>query len=232
MENTLENYGRYLLLQSQLPKLETEKEDARRLALAAERERNQREAEWEYLKNPGFFQRLLGKVEEKKAAAYRAYQDADTAWKAACRTSEQAAAALQKVKEELDGLAESEVQYAQLPKGQEMAVEAFRPAALYNLEMALDALEQALQWENRERNVGGRLPNQDDGMWEQLAAAKEPAKRLKYILEQFPEPDSWACEYLRNPDGFIYDGVVMKISPRNKIRMAIGQLEKLKIRLQ
>lgn len=235
MVTILKNYGRWQLLRSQLPILEQEKEHTRRLALAADRERSQKKVEWKCLENPGFFQRLLGKMEERRETAYRAYQAAEAAWNQAGLASEQAAQACEAAKAELDTLAGAEEAYAQLDKTRqvrEMAMDALLPAARYNLNQVLPALEQALEWESSERNVGGRMPNQDDGMWEQLNKAREPARKLKEILAQFPEPDSWICDYLRNPDGFIYDGVIMKVSPRNKIRTAIGQMEKLKSKLQ
>lgn len=235
MEKILEGYGSYLLMQASLPALEKEMEAKRRHSLALDRERSQRKVEWEGLKDPGFFRRLLGRVEEKQEAAYRTYQEAELAWKQGCRAFDQAVQAYERANSQLDALSAAPAAYEALPKTQqvrEAAVEAFRMAALYNLERALSSLNQALQWEYQERNTAGRLPNQDDGMWEQLTAAKEPARQLKYILEQFPEPDSWLCDYLRNPDGFVYDGVIMKISPRNQIRIAIGQLERLEGKLK
>ncbi len=235
MEKILKNYGRYLLLQSQLPDLEREKEDARRIALAAEREKSQRKVKWECLKDPDFFQRLLGKVEEKKEAAYRVYQEADTAWKKACQASEAAACAWEKVNVELDTLAQAEKQYTMLEKTEEvkvLAMEAFRPAAQYNLRCVLDALEQTLEWERGELGTMGNSPEHGTKLLKRLAAAKESAEKLRYILAQFPEPDSWVCDYLRNPDGFIHDGIIMKFSPRDRIRTAIGQVEQLKTRLQ
>ncbi len=235
MEQILKDYGRYLLLEGQLPGLAQKAETSRREALALERERSQKKWDWESWEQPGFFQRLLGNREEKREKAHMAFLEADSAWKQAVLDADQAAQALQLVKGELESLASAPEIYAQLEKTQEvklLAQDAFRPAALQALEACLNALEQALQWENQERNLGGRMPNQDDGMWERLSAAREPANRLKQILMAFPEPDSWTGGYLENPDGFIYDGVIMKASPRNKIRVAIGQLEKLKERLQ
>ncbi len=228
LEKMLEDYGRCLLLEEQVPQLEKAQENARRETLAAERMLSVKRAEWESLKAPGLFQRLLGRVEEKREAAYREYQEAEKACQQTKRDAADARAAYETAKEELDRLCEVPDGYLRakesgdVPDLAERAREHFLPAVLDAAERCLTALENARALA-RELVVTAANA-QESRKQAYFSEAEAAAKRLLWILEQMPEADRWRVDYLSNPGGFLL--LATKYGRMDRLNTAIAQVRK------
>ncbi len=227
LEQLLEAYGRCLLLEDQVPQLDKAREETRREALAAERNLSMKRTEWECLKEPGLFRRILGRVEEKREAAYREYQKAEKACRLAKRKAADARAAYETAGEELDQLKELPDRYMQakesgeFPDLAEGARKHFRPAALDAAERCLMALENARAIAREQ--VAAAANEREIRKQGYFSEAETAAKRLLWLLEQIPEGERWRVDYLSNPGGFLL--LATKYGRMDRLNSAIAQVQ-------
>lgn len=229
----LQNYGRFLALEEQLPLLREQLVEGKHLLIEAGG--NVRVAQWELEKaeKGGFFQRLLGNQEDKKEQAYRKLRTAQTE--------------KQQAQQELDlrtkALSDAEQEYAALSGSWEAYLrERERFAAMSEGEMpiladicirqagkCLEALEQARPWMREDvRRKGVSYSNRK---LEFLAIARECAGRMVGLLELLPDGLVEIPQYLRSPDGFIL-GVTMEYKQLDRLNLAMEQVRKLRRRLR
>ncbi len=232
MEQLLQDYGRYLLLEGQLPALEREKEYARRESLAAQRELSQKRLEWERLENPSLFQRMMGKLPEKQETAHREFREAEQKYSKANRRAEEAAVRVAETKTALKEYVDLPQRYAAVksPETSHLAVRYFAPAARCHIEIILEALEKAIP-QLRTEAARPRMPDEENDMLVHYGVARSAAEKLNIILAQFPAEENWCNDYLRNPDGFLL-AAATKYSRLDRLNAAIGQMRTLRERLQ
>lgn len=228
----LKNYSRWLTLEASLPRLEEALAEAKALRIDAGSQ--VRVAQWELdrLERPGFFQRLKGDIEDKKAEAYREFRAAQVKYQNAQAEVELRTRELEDSRAELAALSGSWDAFLREKGNADLADEERQLLAGIGIGLAndcLDALEQARPW--MQMDVRYTYVREDNRKLEFLGIARERAGRILAILEQLPEGSVEISQYLRSPDGFIL-GVTMEYKQLDRLNLAIDQIRGVRRQLK
>ena len=236
----LSAYGRYLELSDDIPYWESQVPELKERIKELEWNRWGKETELAGLQEPTFFQRLFGKVEEKKEKLHQQLSRATAAWNAAKWELEDLEKKINAGKETLEALSYSREDYeaakqnAALTSAQEsqlMMAEltAFTPAAISAADRCLEALEDARFWMQEDAvRKGVRDANQKMAC---LARAEENAVRLVQILSIMPEGAASVGRYLRSPEGYV-DAVTSEFARLDRLNNAISQVRETRNQLR
>lgn len=204
-EEILTRYARFLELEGEIPELE-EKDREKTAALKDRKwDMDWKELEARNLDNPNFFQRLLGKNEEKREAAWQLYREAAADYEREKREAEALQQQIFTKKEELAGLAYYADAGLQLFDHYEIPVErlqnALAPAMVKTANRILDALVQARRWMQEDaRYKGVRSENRK---LEFLSKASAETLRLRCLLEKVEVDFEGFGGYLKYPESYI-----------------------------
>lgn len=236
----LRQYGRFLELSDNVPYWESQIPELKERIEELKWNRDSKELELTWLKEPNFFQRLFGKVEEKKEKLHQQLSQATAAWNAAKWELEALEKKIAEGKQETEALCASREQYetakaeALLSTAQEsqlMMAEltAFTPAAIAAAERCLEALEDTRFWMQEDAlRKGVRGVNQKMAC---LARAAENARRLVEILSIMPEGVASIGPYLRSPEGYV-DAVTSEFKRLDRLNGAIDQVREIRNQLR
>ena len=228
----LHDYGRLLELEDGIPQLEQERQELKERIGELRLNRDQKQWDLEHLETPGFFRRLLGKVEEKKEKLTKQLREVTAALNAAQWELEEMDKRLEAESQELEALRGSRERYARakqeavltsMEEGQLLMEElaAFTPAAIAAADRVIASLEAARPWMQKDvRYTGVSSANRK---LEYLAQAAENARRLLEILSIMPEGCASVGSYLRSPEGYV-DAVTMEYAKLDRLNNAISQV--------
>ena len=207
MEQLLEKlhaYSRFLELEDSIPYWESLMPELEDRIEELKWNKQQKELEMLQMKEPNFFQRWLGRAEEKKELLGRQIREISAAQSAAIWELEDLKKKLLEGKQELTNLADTQKAYeaakaeSMLTPGQESRllmeqITAFAPLALETAWRALTTLEDARPWirSNRAMVDGSRK-------MELLYRAQDYSRRLLKILAALPEGAADPCTRLEN----------------------------------
>lgn len=207
MEQLLEKlhaYSRFLELEDSIPYWESLMPELEDRIEELKWNKQQKELEMLQMKEPNFFQRWLGRAEEKKELLGRQIREISAAQSAAIWELEDLKKKLLEGKQELTNLADTQKVYeaakaeSMLSPGQESRllmeqITAFAPLALETAWRALTTLEDARPWirSNRAMVDGSRK-------MELLYRAQDYSRRLLKILAALPEGAADPCTRLEN----------------------------------
>lgn len=236
----LREYARFMELQESLPALEQQLEEEKPRLGELRLSQAQKKWELEHLENPGFFQRLLGRAEEKKEKLSKQLREVTSALTAAQweqKALEETIAASRQELEQLEGSRERYLQAKEqaalstLEESQLVMEEiaAFTPAALAAADRILDCLEQARPWMRQDvRYTGVHSGNRK---MEFLALAAENARQLVFLLTMLPEGCADVGSYLKNPEGYV-DAVTMEYAKLDRLNNAVEQVRQTRNQLR
>lgn len=233
-------YGRYLELSDDIPYWESQIPELKERIRELEWNRWGKETELAGLQDPNFFQRLFGKVEEKKEKLHQQLSQATAAWNAAKWELEDLEKKISTGKETLEALAHSREAYeaakqnaalTSVQESQLMMAEltAFTPAAISAAERCLEALGDARFWMQEDAvRKGVRDRNQKMAC---LSRAAENARRLMQVLSIMPEGVANIGAYLRSPEDYV-DAVTSEFKRLDRLNSAIDQVRETRNQLR
>lgn len=236
----LGQYGRYLELVDSVPYWESQRPELLARIRELKYNRDSKEIDLRNLEEPNFFQRLLGKTEEKKEKLNQQLREATAAWNAAKWELEALDKKLAEGKKELESLEGCREKYAKakqdasltsIQEGQLVMEEiaAFAPAAIAAADRILEALEDARVWMQEDiRRTGVRRENRK---MEFLSLAEENARRLTEILSIMPEGCGTIGSYLQSPGAYI-DAVTSEFGKLDRLNSAIDQVRETRNQLR
>lgn len=235
----LHDYGRYLELEDCIPDWESQLPELRSRIRELQWNRDGKQSDLNALENPGFFQRLLGRVEEKKERLHKQLRESTAAHTAAT----QELAALEKRiaagKAELASLSGSREAYERARQAAELTameesqlimeqIAAFTPAALAAADRILDALAEARSW--MQQDALRRGVSQENRKLEFLAKAQENVERLCSILQTMPEGIAQVGSYLQSPGSYI-TCVTSEFKQLDRLNLAMEQVQTVRNQL-
>lgn len=236
----LKRYSRFLELEDSIPCWESripELEDR-----LAEMEWNLKQKQLELLqwKDPNFFQKMFGRVEEKKEKCNAQIREITAAQTAVRWDLEGLTKKVEAGRQEYADLAESRMVYerakeaAALSPAQESRlmmeeIAAFAPVALETAWHILEALEEARPW-MRQDAVSSRVGEGNRRM-ECLGKAESAAIRLREILSVLPEGVADIGSYLEAPNAYIC-GVTSEFKQLDRLELAQEQIRRVRNQLK
>ena len=227
-EQILEEYGRFLLLRDAVPGWEVQCGEGRTALREKKLDLDWKEVDMKNLENPNFFQRLLGRTEEKQEKARTAYREAAAEYTREKRHLEGLEQKLTEMKQELSALEGAEEAWRSR-QGEDISKELVRqniaPAALQAANLILEALEQAGEWmrvDARRRDV-----QQGNRKLEFLGLASGYALRLVDYLALMGMDPGQQGGYLRYPDSYI-TGVTSEYKQLDRLNGAMDQVRQVR----
>lgn len=231
-EQILEEYGRFLLLRDAVPGWEAQCREGRAALREKKLDMDWKEVDMKNLENPNFFQRLLGRIEEKQEKARTAYREAAAEYTREKRHLEGLEQKLTEMKQELSALEGAEEAWRSR-QGEDISKELVRqyiaPAALQAANLILEALEQAGEWmrvDARRRDV-----QQGNRKLEFLGLASGYALRLVDYLALMGMDPGQQGGYLRYPDSYI-TGVTSEYKQLDRLNGAMDQVRQVRSNLK
>lgn len=236
----LNNYGRFLELEDSVPYWEAQKPELLARIRELKLNRDGKEIDLSNWEAPNFFQRLLGRVEEKKERLYKQLREATAAHEAAKQELDALEKKIAAGKRELESLTGSREAYEQakgeavLTTAQEsqlmmQELAAFTPVALAAAERILEALEDARFWMQKDAVSRGVRP--ENRKMEFLSRAEENAQRLCSILSIMPEGCANIGSYLKSPKAYIYS-VSSEFGQLDRLNLAVDQVRETRNQLR
>lgn len=236
----LQDYSRYLELEDSIPYWEAQKPERKSRIEELRWNRNQKEVALANLKNPNFFQRILGRSEEKKekiALQLREITSAQTAAQWELDALERKIAAGKQELETLQGSRESYEEAkrnAVLSTAQESRLmmeelSAFAPVAMETVNRALEALEDARPWMQKDA-LSSRVREGNRKM-ECLYLAQSFTRRLLDLLAVMPEGVASAGSSFANLYDYIC-GVTSEFKQLDRLNNAVEQLQTVRNQLR
>ena len=192
----LHSYSRFLELEDSIPYWEAQLPELRDRIDEMQWNLRQKEQEVLQWKNPNLFQRVFGRAEEKQERLDQQIRELKTARMAAQWELEGLEKKICSGKEEQTALADSRKAY-EAAKGEKVLtsaqesllmmeeISAFAPVAMETAKRALEALEDARSWMQRDA-LSSRVGEGNRKM-ECLYRAQDYARRLLTILSALPE---------------------------------------------
>lgn len=236
----LHQYGRFLELEDALPHWEQQRCDQK--TRLDELRLNQAQKKWdlEHLETPGFFQRLLGKTEEKKEKLTKQLREVTSALNAAQWELEALDKQIESGRQELEALVGSREAYARAKREASLTsvqesqlmmeeIAAFTPAALAAADRVIEALEEARPWMQTDVRYTGVYSG--NRKMEFLALAAENARRLVEILSAMPEGCANVGNYLRSPEHYV-DAATMEYAKLDRLNSAMDQVRETRNQLR
>lgn len=238
--NCLHNYGRYLELEDAIPHWQQQRAEQKTRLDELRLNRAQKKWDLDHLENPGFFQRLLGKSEEKKEKLAKQLREVTAALNAAQWELEALDKQIESGKQELEALAGSREAYARarqeaalttIQESQLMLQEiaALTPVALAAADRVIEALEEARPW--MQNDIRYTAVSSGNRKMEYLALAAENAGRLVEILAAMPEGCANVGSYLRSPEGYV-DAATMEYAKLDRLNSAMDQVRETRNQLR
>lgn len=235
----LKQYGRFLELEDSIPYWQEQLPEMRTRIRELTVNRDGKQFALNALEEPNFFQRLLGRAEEKKEKLGKQLREVNAALSAAQWEQKALEEKIAEGKRELESLAGSREAYGQakqaavLSMAQEsqlmmQEIAAFTPAAIAAADRILEALEAARFW--MQEDARSRGVRSDNRKMEFLAQAAENANRLVEILAIMPEGCAGVGSYLKNPGGYI-DAVTSEYAKLDRLNNAISQVRETRNQL-
>lgn len=233
LRELLTNAAKQVELELQLPPLQSSCNEMKETVSDLKSERDWAKLTAKNLEEPGFFQRLLGRVEEKQEKAQEEARQAAAAYEKAKRELDElehhlkmqqaAYAALSGSRESYDlarksflGAADTEA----ICKLRSMEAETFRPVAIETVRQIRNSLFAARGWMQRE--VRPRYSNNETRRMEFLQLADDYAKMLQGLLVYFPEGSVTLGASMAAPSDYIRS-VSTNLSQLDFLNIAIEQ---------
>lgn len=237
---SLHDYGRFLELEDLLPQWQQQFAEQKIRIGELRLNRDQKQWELDHLESPGFFRRLLGRVEEKKDRLGQQLREVTAALNAAQWEQQDLQQKIEAAKEELSALSESRELYTVAKENASLStmeesqlvmeeIASFTPAALAAAERVLDALEEARHWMQEDVRYKGVRPN--NRKMECLAEAADNAKRLVEIIAMLPEGCASVGGYLHAPEGYV-DAVTTEYAKLDRLNNAVNQVRETRNQLR
>ena len=236
----MKQYSRYLELEDSIPYWESQIPELKDRLEEMKWNLHQKEVELLQLQEPGFFQRVFGRAEEKKERISKQMREITSARTAAQWELEGLEKQLEAGKQELAALAGSRAAYenaksaAELSPAQESRlmmeeITAFAPVALETAWHILEALEDARPWMGRDAQTIRVGP--ENRKMACLSKAEGAAERLLGILTVLPEGVATVGSYLRSPHDYIY-GVTSEFKQLDRLELAQEQVRNIRTQLK
>lgn len=236
----LNAYSRFLELEDSLPYWEGQRPERKTRIEELNWNRQQKELALAALENPNFFQKLLGRTEEKKERLSSQLREVMAAWTAAKWELEGLEKQITAGRQELETLRGSREAYekAKMEAVPDPALEsrlmmeeitAFAPAAMTTAGRVLEALEDARFWMQQDAVRKG--VSHDNRKMEHLSAAEDGARRLAGILSVLPEGVAAVGSYLQDPHSYIY-GVSSEFGQLDRLNRAQEQIRTVRNQLR
>lgn len=236
----LKDYSRFLELQDSVPYWEGQIPELEARLDEMKWNLHQKELELLQLKAPNFFQRILGRAEEKKEKLSKQIREISAARTAAQWERDGLNKQIEEGKRELETLADSREIYdaarkeAVLTMAQESRlmmeeISAFAPVALETAWHVLTALEDARPWMRRDA-MSNRV-GEDNRRMEFLGKAEGAAIRLREILSVLPEGVADVGSYLQAPNAYI-NGVTSEFKQLDRLELAQEQIRNVRNQLK
>lgn len=225
LQQCLMAYGRFLELEDLLPQLQAEQKELREQLREAKLDRDWKKIELMNRENPGFFQRMLGKTEEKREAAYLEHREAAALCSSLETKLQNLEHRIQEGERELGTLTESREIYARICKEEspspEEAAAVFGPIAVAAANNCIQALEGARRWMQMDAVRKG--VSEKNRKYEFLALAEQNARRLCFLLELLPAEQIPLGGYLKYPDSYITN-VTSEFKQLDRLELAQNQV--------
>ena len=240
LRTKLRAYSRCLELEDSIPYWESQLPELAERLSEMKWNQQQKEIELLSLQKPNFFQKIIGRAEEKKERLSKQIREITSAQMAAQWDMEALERKIAEGKLELESLTGSrdayqqEKQESQLTTAQESClmmeeISAFAPVALETAWHILEALEEARPWMQKDA-LTTRVGRNNRKM-ECLAKAEAAACRLLEILAVMPEGIATVGSYLREPHGYIY-GVTSEFKQLDRLELAQEQIRTIRNQLK
>lgn len=239
MKQLMQDYGKYLELEGEIPRLEKQCAEMAELVREKKQDSTMAKLEVECWNDPGFFQRLLRNVPEKQEKARAAHNRAMAEYAEENRKLEEKQHQLKAFRQELAALESSKdawlAKKQQLTAPEEetfsaLAKEVFGPAAVAAATGCIEALENARSWMQVDAvRKGVREGNRK---LEFLEDAAKAARRLVWVLEQLPQGSVEVNgTYLKNPEGYV-TGATSEFKQLDLLNMAQEQVRAVRKQLR
>jgi len=236
----LKAYSRFLELEDSIPYWENQIPDLKARLTEMKWNLHQKELELLQLKNPNFFQRMLGRAEEKKEILSKQIREITSARMAVQWDLEALEKKIAAGKQELENLvgsgevyqnAKANTSLTAVQEGRMMIEElsAFVPVARKTVNRALEALEDARFWmgkDARSTRVG-----QDNRKMECLYRAQDCTRRLLEILSVMPEGVASPGSSFANLYDYIC-GVTSEFKQLDRLNAVVEQLRTVRNQLR
>lgn len=233
LQKLISNAANLEKLELEIPELEARNADLKEIVSDRKYERDWAILAAKNLENPGFFQRLLGRVEEKQEKAQAEARQAIAEYekeKQELDKLEQQLTCAQETRASLAGACEvyakARVVYLSSADAngkqqvQEMETEVFRPVAIECLRRIRNALYSARGW--MKKDIQPRHTAVATRRMEFLHLADTYAEKLQTLLTYFPEGSVVLGASMTEPSAYI-QSVSMNLSQIDYLNIAIEQ---------
>lgn len=242
LRKLLDNVVKLEEIEMQIPLLKARCDELKEIVSERKNDRDWAILSAKNLENPGFFQRLLGRVAEKQEEAQTAARQAAAIYEESKRELDEAAYqldALQKTQEALSGSREDyELARAAFLKNADvdavqqlrmLETDAFRPIAIESVRQIRKALNAARGWRQKDSQPGhGALKNRRT---EFLQLADQYAEKLQTLLVYFPEGSVSLGASMTAPSDYVR-GVFENLSQTDLLNIAIEQSLRVQAQLE
>ena len=236
----LRDYSRLLELEDSIPYWEAQIPELKDRIKEMKWNLQQKELELLQWSNPNFFQRLFGRAEEKKERLDQQIRELKAARTAAQWERDGLDKKIRGAKEELAALADSREAYQSakaemvLSSAQESRlmmeeISAFAPVAMKTANRALEALEEARPW--MQKDALSTRVGQANRKLECLNNAQGYTRRLKKLLEVMPEGCASPGSSFEELYGYIC-GVSSEFKQLDRLNHAVEQLRTVRNQLR
>lgn len=238
MKQLFHDLERLIVVEEQIPALQQECNNLK--DAVNEAASNVVITKWEVnaLENPGFFTRLMGRLEEKKQKAWTAYRSAVAEKENADRAYQEKTDQLTALQNELSQLLPARERYSL----EKESLRAIDPEEFGRMEMhwaaiegvssawkILSYLQEAQKW-MRVDAVRTRVSG-DNRKMEFLQLAEQEVHRLSAFVAVFPESEVSPGNYIRQPEFYI-TGVSSEYRQLDKLELAMNQVRSVRDQLK
>lgn len=226
----------------QLPMLKRQHGELKEIVADRKHERDWAILTAKNLEDPGFFQRLLGRVAEKQEKAQTEARQATAAYEESSRELDELEYLMISLQEACTALSGSREAYAHaraaflengtvdgVRKLREQEIEAFRPVALELLRQIRKALYAARGW--MQKDLRPRYSGQPTRRMEFLHLADEYAAKLENLLVYFPEGSVTLGASMSGPSSYVHS-VSTNLSQIDLLNIAIEQSQRVQAQLE
>lgn len=242
LQELLSNAAKLEELELQIPELKTRHAELKETVSDRKYERDWAILSAKNLEDPGFFQRLLGRVAEKQEKTQAEARQAAAAYEAVKRELDEVERQLTSVQETHAALSGTRETYAQARTAflagadsdgeqrlREMETEAFRPVAIECLRQIRKALYAVRGWMKKDLQPRhGALVSR---RMEFLHLADDYAEKLQALLIYFPEGSVTLGASMSAPSNYIHS-VSMNLSQIDLLNIAIEQSQRVQAQLE
>ncbi len=236
----LRAYSRQLELEDNIPYWESQIPELQSRLRELEQNRRQKQIDLDWMEEPNLFQRLFGRFEDKKEKLTKQLQEIRAAHTAVCWELESLEKKITEGKRELEALAGSRGAYEAakaemlFSPAQESCLmmeelSAFAPVALETAWRALEALEAARPW--MQKDALTTRVGEDNRKMECLYNAQAYTRRLRQILSVLPEGTANVGSSFEDLYAYIC-GVTSEFKQLDRLNSAIEQVRTVRNQLK